>query len=257
VDTFILGDPAPLRKLKGRLAAAPSARPRIPEAIWERLYRDFRMAVPGERIRSIGGELSVLKTREQVAWQERERNRMVPYYNSGVVVAPRNCSLRSLWEDYIRRIGAAVSEQDGPIKVIHQSDQAGLAVAIQAMRNRGATFEMLPQSWHVNWRHLYAGAVAVNDAVIYHACGFMRGMGCARVTEGKLSECVSEYCHRKLKQSFREAMWIDVKQFEWRRAINSYLRGISQAKELRRKLTHLCGQYIYPVLRESHVVCAC
>lgn len=140
------------------IAASPAGNSRVPEAEWETIYDALGLARPTERMLSIRAELGL-----------RERQEMYPYYNSGVLLAPRAVDLRGPWERDVTAIGALGLQQT--------SDQAGLATAVQRLRGAGVPFQRLPESYHICPPHLEGGGAAAFETTrIFHAVGFLRGL---------------------------------------------------------------------------------
>ena len=107
-DVFILGDFSELAAIvPSGLAAAPAGSKWVPEALWQRIYQHLDLPVPAERtpmLRAEYGLLSAAKTLHREFGQTTDLSRMLPYYNSGVFLAPRDCGLREVWADHLVRL---------------------------------------------------------------------------------------------------------------------------------------------------------
>ena len=178
LDVFLLGDLSPLAQMQDCLSAAPATTARIPARLWRTIYAALGMELPTERIQSLSSELSWPMRKEAYPGQMEEMSGMVPYYNSGVLLAPRRSGLRQVWEDHIRTTaGTALSFED-PFRgyaAFKGGDQAGLATSISLLRQRGIPFVPLPDRSHVRKMHLLSRKVTFSQARVFHAIGFLKG----------------------------------------------------------------------------------
>jgi hypothetical protein len=132
VDTLILNDNSPLGHWESCLASAPDDCPQVTGDQWRRIYQGLQLDLPSDRSPCLAVELGLPDFSGR--WlgykvPRRERHESIPYYNSGVVLVPADCDLRSLWEENTCRIADLFPRQDGKLKWIHSSDQAGLLVS--------------------------------------------------------------------------------------------------------------------------------
>ncbi|MGH7835588.1 MAG: hypothetical protein ACREQK_18235 [Candidatus Binatia bacterium] len=164
VDVMVLSDFSDLAKLGRCIAAAPANAMQIPEPYWQKIYGALGMEPPAERIACVRGELA----------NDLLLSSMWPYYNSGVLFLPRDCDLRQIWAEHIRRIARLFDEGDEVWQAVAYSDQAGLATSIQFLRRRGVPFTRLPPAFHANWLYMYWRTVPVREIKLFHAFGLFR-----------------------------------------------------------------------------------
>lgn len=172
-DVLFLREPGVFGELGPGLAAAPAVAPRVPDRYWERVYGAFALAPPEERIESVRGALDCpIVKREMYPGQKDEVRYMRPYFGAGVVWAPRDRGLGPLWLDAIRRTVPLVAEGEAARASVTESDQVGLAVAIEMLRRRGVPFRTLPPSHHAHWLHFYRRTASFAEARLFHAFRF-------------------------------------------------------------------------------------
>lgn len=174
-DILVLADISGLAEIDDCIAAAPATFPRVPARDWQKIYVALGMQPPTERIASLRGEL-LCTTPESINYKEQlsEFSAMFPYYNSGVLLAPWHCGLRSLWEDHIHRIAALFDEDHEVWGAVGNSDQAGLATSIEFLKRQGVRFVRLPQTFHGQFLHLYRRTLSLRDMKLFHAIGLGR-----------------------------------------------------------------------------------
>jgi hypothetical protein len=169
-DVLVLSDPSGLAELGASLSAAPAIVPRVPEAYWRRIYPALGLDLPDERIASVMHTLSCSRySRTATPEQASEAGAMLPYFNSGVLLAPWKTELRALWESDMRRIATLFTAADSAWKPISQSDQTGLATAIHRLRSHGVPFRPLPSAFNASWMNLYRRAPGVPETKLFHA----------------------------------------------------------------------------------------
>jgi hypothetical protein len=171
-DVLVLSDFSDVADLGCALAATPAIRARVPAAYWPTIYRGLGLAPPDERMTSLVGRLRCGYTRTpNYPEQNAEAASMPPYYNSGVLLAPRTCGLRPLWEDHVRRIASLFAPDATAHRAVTASDQAGLATAIECLRSRGVPFVPMPEPFNACWLHLYRRSVPLAGVRLFHALG--------------------------------------------------------------------------------------
>ncbi len=212
-DVFILGDFSTLvTEVPLGIAAAPVGSKWVPEALWQRIYRQLEMPLPEERAPMLQVECGLqtaAQARHQEFGQTTDLTQMLPHYNSGVILAPYACGLRELWADHLVRIAELftpelvqrelreTSASRGPLwrkvsrtarkswerfttrrakypRSVRACDQASLSTAIQLLRARGVPFHRLSDAYHARSLHCQAGRLRLDDMKIYHATGFLR-----------------------------------------------------------------------------------
>lgn len=244
VDTLILNDISPLGHWHSCLAAAPDDCPKVSDTQWRRIYQGLQLDLPRDRRCCLADELGLPDFPGRWLGSKvprRERNELLPYYNSGAVLVPANCGLRSLWEENIRRIAALFPQQGGKLKWIHNSDQAGLAVSLCQLRQQGWCFRRLPDSLNCRWRNLYAESPSLHETGVLHLTTFIHDLPKGPVTEDKLRKAVSRYLGQKLVRRFSRLL------------VGEVLRGTILAGTHRfRQARHQCRQlegYLHVLLK--------
>ena len=207
-DLFILGDFSALaREIPSGLAAAPAGSKWVPEALWQRIYPHLGLPVPTERAALLRAEYGLVPggqiTREEFG-RTTDLRKMLPYYNSGVFLAPSGAGLREVWAEHLERLadlflakvpaggertrspwakllGAWRGTQDrlaGRAEKYPRSvttcDQASFSTALQQLRADGVPFQRLPDVYHSRRLHCQAGRLRFDEMKIYHATGFLR-----------------------------------------------------------------------------------
>ncbi len=198
-DVLVLSDISRLAELGCCLAAAPSLKPRIPTSAWRAVYRELGIELPTERIKSVRGTVAAAAAERW--YQSDELEAMVPYYNGGIILAPWRCDLRSLWEEHLRLIAEKVHQAGDAAAALTVSDQAALATAIQALRQRGFAFTDLPTPCHAHYLYLYKRTVPFGRIKLFHAFGFAGGF---RGNGEPLSTVISGYRARLQRDFFHE-----------------------------------------------------
>lgn len=177
VDVLVLGDISDLTAITYGIAASPARRPRIPERYWKKIYPALGMELPSERIASIRGELACPVVK-RLAYPEEpyEFGMMLPYYNTGVVLAPWGCNLRRLWEEHIRGISTLFHGSDRIWRAADASD-AGFATSVEFLKRRGLPFARLGDAFHGSRLHLYRRALRASEIKLFHASGCFGNAG--------------------------------------------------------------------------------
>jgi Sulfotransferase family len=170
-DVLVLSDFSGLASMTGCIAAAPSARPRVPERYWSRIYPALGLPLPEERMAGLIGELDCAPG----GWSDsdmRAAKSMLPYHSAGVVLSPWDSGLRTVWEDHIRRIASLFRADEPKSRTVMGSDMAAFATTVAALERQGTPFRRLPDAYNVRNLHLGVGAIAPDDAKLYHASKF-------------------------------------------------------------------------------------
>jgi hypothetical protein len=250
VDTLIVNDISPLGHWEPCLAAAPDDCPKVTDAQWRRIYQGLQLDLPSDRSLCLAAELGLPEFPGR--WlgykvPRRERHESIPYYNSGAVLVPADCDLRSLWEENIRRIADLFPRQDGKLKWIHSSDQAGLAVSLWQLRQHGWCFRRLPDSLNCRWRNLYAESPGLHETGVLHLTTFLHDLPKGPVTDDRLRKAVSYYLGQKLARRFSRLL------------VGEALRGTVLAGTLRfRQARRQCRQlehHLHLLLKRHAWVC--
>lgn len=196
-DVVVLSDPSELATWPCGIAASPTSKPRLSEESWRRLYGALGMELPSERIASIRGELGCGRLgRESYPGQDADLESMLPYHNSGVLLAPWKCGLRELWEEHTR----VASRLIRPAK---SDDQIGLATAIEKLRRQGVPFSRLPCRYNYRWLHIYRSDLAVRDVALFHALRIFRGVDEATSDLGREIERYRLHVARRMLKEWR------------------------------------------------------
>ena len=179
-DVLVLCGLEGLDEIGADFAAAAAGKPQVPLDLWRQIYATLELPLPTERMASVRGRLGlgVDSVFNPYEGQSDETVAMLPYYNSGVVLARRDRGLREQWEDHLRRIAAmaASDEMFAPFHAVIYGDQVALATSLQALRARGRTFEGLPDEFNARLVHFRAGAMQWEQVRLFHATGFLKGL---------------------------------------------------------------------------------
>src|SRR5262245_43046819 len=105
VDAMFLADPSGLASLGDGISIAPDDGPSVSEADWRTIHEELGVPQTDYRV-----DCTILEM-DMPRWPRAMQRQWVdaadlpihsPYYNAGVIVAPWDCDLRSLWETNIR-----------------------------------------------------------------------------------------------------------------------------------------------------------
>ena len=195
-DVLVLRGLEGLGKIGSDFAAAAAGKPQVPLDVWRLIYETLELPLPTERMASVRGKLGlgVETVFNPYDGQADETAAMLPYYNSGVVLVRRDGGLREQWEEHLRRIAALAADNAtlAPFHAVIYGDQVALATSLQALRAQGRSFESLPDEFNARLVHFRAGAMRWEQARLFHATGFLKGM-CERAD---LSAAVEKYARR-------------------------------------------------------------
>jgi hypothetical protein len=175
VDVLFLGDPAPILELGKCLAIAPAGNHRIRQEMWQEIYDALEMPLPEERMLSVRAELA--DRLPERAWHGRRHlEPMIHYYNSGVFLVAWDHAPKLLthWEGYLDRLAELFPLDDPAHRKIAVEDQVSLALALERIKELQLPLRRLPDPLHTTWMHLMAGAVAFEEARMYHAVHLLR-----------------------------------------------------------------------------------
>jgi hypothetical protein len=254
-DILVLGDFTDLSELPFGIAACPANQPRVPERYWQKIYAELELELPNERISSVRGELGCKKLRKRTyAEQPSEVDAMFPYYNAGVIFAPWDCGLRRLWEDNVRKIAALFNPQDEAWEAVAYSDQAGFAVSVQLLKQRGVPFSRLPYSYNANRLHLYQRALRVRDIKFFHAFGsFMKMSPFRRIALGgkPLNRALRHYRHVLIWDMLREWWCQDGQSLGINNIFRYLIPSIGQAGLLSKMMAALYTRHVMPAMQQS------
>jgi len=177
-DIVFLGDLSPLAELSDVIAAAPSGYRKMPEAVWERIYPALGLEAPKDRMHSLWRELGMppppKKKKGEFESETEDPGGGRPYFNGGVVFAPWNSDLGTVWAGSMQHIAQLFQPGERGWEGVHVSDQAALALAIERLKARGFEFRRLPDAFHARWQHLYSGSLMPDEMKIFHATAIMR-----------------------------------------------------------------------------------
>jgi len=251
-DVIFLGDMRPLGELPNGVAAAPADACKVPQRLWPRIYLGLGLDEPPHRIDMLGGELDLPPRpprKLHFPEQDHELRNAYPYYNGGVVFAPVDCDLGTLWYQTVDRI-AALFDPSEPIKGVHKSDQAGLAVSIQILRERGVPFHRLPDRFHARRRFFYAPDMDYDAFRLLHITGLHTKIDSADIAGAWRGEMRwLDRAYRRLFAMFRAG---DVMRGRPLAGIRGYRRAARCRRRMFRTLDLLFERHICPVLDDAH-----
>jgi hypothetical protein len=254
-DTLLLSDIRWLGHWKNCLAAAPDDCPRVTDAQWRRIYSDLAIPFPSERTPCLSVELNLPRSPGRLLGfkvPREERAMGVPYFNSGALWVPRDCGLRPIWEQNIRRIADLFPKTPRELNGIHRSDQAGLAVSLQMLRQQGHTFRRLPDVLNVRWRHLYAGTPRQDRIGVLHLTTFLHQLPPGPVREDTLRHACSNYLRTKLRRRFHRILLGEALRGNLA-ACRRYRQAVTTCRQLESHLHELLGRHVQPVLESPAI----
>ena len=239
-DAFPLGDLSDLAAAGEGVALSPALQPRIPEETWPEIYGLLGLEEPEERIVSIRAELDCPRQSRSVRWDRSLPHRSIhPYYSGGAVLLPADGGLRELWEENIRRIRAAFGDGGRRGRAFSESDQAGLAAAVQALRARGVPVRRLPDHFHANWLHLFRGTIPPEEIRVFHAHKIFRG-GAAGGPRSGPARYGSFLAAGMLVEAWRQ----DIARLRPDRAARDIPRGLAGARFVAGRLVRAWNRFV-------------
>lgn len=253
VDIAILSDISSACGLAGCLAASPDDAPNVTIRDWEVIYSSLKLPIPTP-IEPMVHELGLPRFPRRMMGFESEDSQtqsMFPYYNGGVVFAPWAADLRSTWEEAILRVASLFDESKGTRRWIHQSDQAGLAIAIALLKKEGWNYQRLPDRLNVRWQHLYAGYPEPNSIAIMHCCwSFLNSIGNTEVGLRSLKAALSHFFQTKIPHRFQKVGVGEILRLRPDRAYHGIQGGKKRAAHVHEKILVACEKHLTGVLRD-------
>ncbi len=187
-DVFFMSSLDPLIEMGSCISANPAYRARVQEKYWLEIYSALNIAPPKERIESNAHKTQCFQSGTPVELI-KENASMLPYYNSGVVLVPRDVDLVSVWEAHMKAIKdiAKSFPLEERIKPLYNgSDQTGFATAIELLKQQGVPFKTLPNRFNAKYLEVANGLFDVNEIAIFHFITFL-GMAKSEVLHQELS----------------------------------------------------------------------
>jgi hypothetical protein len=174
-DVFFLGDPGAAAAEPPGIAVVPSGSHRIPLEMWQRVCAALGEPIPEARILCQRGELAD-RLPPAALHGPRHREPMVPYYNSGVLLAPWDEALvlRKQWEACLDRLAAHFPLAERANQKISVEDQLGFALTLDRLQREGHALRRLPPALHASWLQVMAEVLPVCEIAIYHAVHLLR-----------------------------------------------------------------------------------
>lgn len=171
VDTLVLRDLSPLVSLAGDgIGVGPATVNHFPEDTWRRIYEVAGVPYPGPTGTCWCQDGQIARFRNLSEAQLSMCRQMPPYFNSGVVLAPRRLGLDALWAQHLRRIGPLFAGATPPA---HwggggEGDEHALATAVEAVRQRGASVALIPWEYHSRPILLRSGVQVWEQVALFH-----------------------------------------------------------------------------------------
>ena len=219
-DVLVLSDFSRIIGDAPGLAAAPAFRQRVPPGAWPAIYAALDVPIPPDP----------------------------PYFNGGVLVVPRSCELRELWESYARRLPAAFSASAEVNRALIDSDQTTLAPAISALQVSGIPFTTLPSHYNAGWLHLYRRDPELADVVLFHAVGLF---GRIHRPDRSVAWNVDRYCFELIRRVVTAWRTDPDGALRPRTAATRLLPSVVDVWRLRRRLQHVCRAHVIPALQSG------
>ena len=128
----------------GILSLAPADKTQIPEGAWKTIYDSLGLPLPEERALPLRSELGLVPA--------HKRQEVLPYYHSGVVLAPRECNFGRIWSEHLRKLADLLPRLEGvPPRQgtrLANSGRVALTTAARAVLVAGGgRFRRLPRSY--------------------------------------------------------------------------------------------------------------
>jgi hypothetical protein len=248
-DVLILGDPSGLSALAPGLAAAPAILPRLPKRYWRKIYAGLQLELPAARIASAAGAVRRAPLRvPRFAEQNAEAAAMLPYYNGGILYWPGDCQLARLWPELVGKIRQLFDPADPLWESIGESDQAGLAVALQILQGQGVPFWQMSPDYHGFWLHLYRQSVPSGQIKLFHAFDIFRGIG----SVAEMQVFINRYRTQLLLTMLNE--W--AREWVYRPSLTTFgnllVPAICAAHRLGSRLSYIYNSQVRPALRTAH-----
>lgn len=251
-DVLFLGNIRSLCDLGKGLAVSPENNPRVPQRYWEKIYPALGMEMPTERIPSVKWELGLprLVGRKYAPQFQANMESMLPYYNSGIILAPWDCGLRTLWEENLKRIAAMFEDaerlNDEGWQSARRSDQAGLAVSVEQLKRRGLEVQRLPNAFHAHALHLYRRTIPLSEAKLFHAFRMFTDLtSCDKLLEG-----IEDY-HRDLRRTiYGECFRHDRTTNSLSAAVRYLVPSLRECNQLTTRLKYLYLKYVRETLQQ-------
>ncbi len=240
-DVWLLADLTGWERVDGDFAVSPALKPRISLARWESLYGSLGEAMPSDRFPCVRHRLGrTMRSRHAFEGQGAQGASMVPYYNSGVLLARQPGLLREAWEAALRDIAAVVSSDDPFVVALLGSDQAALALALQRLGRDGAAISLLPDAYHWTYLHLSAGEPLATARAL-HALGFP---GPGHPEPARAPDLFGHDLARRLRREAWSSGWPPGRAVrEWGR----WRGAATEARRLAERLRRLWAEVIEPV----------
>ncbi|WP_152669507.1 hypothetical protein [Synechococcus sp. GFB01] len=251
VDIAILSDISSASALAGSLATSPDDAPNVTIRDWRVIYSTLELPLPTP-IKPLVHELGLPRFPRRMMGFESEDNQtrlMLPYYNGGVVFAPWAADLRTHWEKSILKIASLFDESKGTRRWIHQSDQAGLAIAIAMLRRDGWDWQRLPDKFNARWQHLYAGSPEMSSIAVMHCCwSFLNSIGNAEVGLGTLKTALRHFFQKKIPHRFQKVGVGELLRLRPDRAYHGIRGGRMRTAQVHEKILFACEKHLAGVL---------
>ena len=165
-DMLVLSDITPLKDLIGEnciSAAAANGPCVVPPKDWKEIHDMLGIDYPDENLQPLNLKLDTFQCEPY-----RDRTELPPFYNGGIVYAPWQSALGTIWRDHLIQI-SKVAKRKAKI-----SNQPSLATAITKLKSSGYSFKLLPDEYHTRWQHIAAGVMTCSDIRLLHTIGFGR-----------------------------------------------------------------------------------
>ena len=173
---------------------------------------------------------------------------MLPYYNSGVVLAPWDCDLRRFWEEHLRTISLLFDREDAVGQAVAKDDQPSLATAIEALKRRGVSVRRLPRQYNADLTYIYRGGVKPSELKIVHAIGLFASLG---QNGADIHSEIGTFLGEELRSVVRDLLRRDIQPSQRAAAVRYLLPSLRKGVYLRRLLERLYKKHVQPALREA------
>lgn len=157
------------------IAASSAYRTRVLEQYWLKLYASLNITPPRERIIS-----NAHKTKHYIDLDDanlvQENEAMFPYYNSGVLLVPRDLELVTHWKEQMMKI--QIIARDFPAEerdksLYNGSDQTAFATTIELLKQQGLPFKELPNKFNAKSQEVVSGLFQYDEMTVFHFITFL------------------------------------------------------------------------------------
>jgi hypothetical protein len=166
VDTVVLGDLRPAAELGECISAQLAPRNRLRPELWQEIFEATGVEMPRERVRPWILDYADRLPAHQLRNTYTEE--MPPYFRSGLVLAPAECSLCRNWKRIQELLQERYAERRDGAEQLTKGNQYSFSIAIEILRGEGIPYRRLPDPLLVTEPLYAAGVLSYEETLIYH-----------------------------------------------------------------------------------------